>query len=168
MRPREVAVINVHIKIRGIAGGLVAKEFEFPDGLTIGSFMGSTTKNIAGDYELVAPNGSRAELEIRAHRADAWTQCIAEYSPQKLALGEFHNRLIRLAEQIRTETAQGCKMYIALSDSLPSSMRFRMQIILEEVGIERTQIVYMSEMEILKAVNSLCKHMSIPLPAEDK
>jgi hypothetical protein len=74
------------------------------------------------------------------------------------------NYIERLVEQIRAGTARGHKMYIAISDGIHPSSREELFNILKRNNIERDQVIYMSESDILATGQTLRAHMGIPQP----
>jgi hypothetical protein len=126
--------------------------------------MIASNKERISDYELIAPDGNIAELEVKAYRAETWKRHIAAYESQTPIPGERVNYVARLIEQIQAGTARGHQMYIAISDGISPASRFKLLKILRPYDIRSQQIVYMPELAILKSAKALREHMNIPQP----
>lgn len=164
-RPKDHG-IGANAKIRGIAGELVGGEAELPGGLKVTRRIISDTSESATDYELVAPDGSPAELEVKAQRPESWKGLLDEYDAElkNPTPGKQPSQVARLKKQVEAGRARGRKVYVAISDGTPSDARKRLLATLKRSGIDAEQLLLLQESEIKRVGKQLRDHMGIPQP----
>jgi hypothetical protein len=72
--PSDKAARAANAKVRGIAGELAAQEMTLPEGLKLKQRTIADNNELATDFELLAPDNSIAELEVKALRPENATQ----------------------------------------------------------------------------------------------
>lgn len=157
--PDAGSAIDVNVKLRGIAGESVASDVQLPGGMKIkrrvpaGNAGGRTP-----DYELIAPDGSIAEMEVKAHRAENWPQMLDEWDNTGTEA-----QLQRMIEQLDAARSRGHQPYLAITDR--TSIRTRRRLLTLLAGrIDEGHLVLLPESEILRVAAELRDKMGIPQP----
>ncbi len=163
--PKDHA-IGANSKIRGIAGELVAAEAELPHGLKVKRRVASDSKGSTTDFELVARDGSLAELEVKAQRPENWKDLLDEYDAEVKhpTPSKKPSQVARLMKQVEAGQARGRKVYVAVSDAIPLDSRTRLEAVLKAVGMEDEGLILLSDAEIKRVAKQLREHMGIAQP----
>lgn len=165
-RPPPKHGVRANAKVRGVAGELAAQEMTLPDGLKIERRIIADNTGPATDYELRAPDGSVAELEVKALRPENWKQVLDEYEDGvKNSNLNPKQPMARLLRQVKAGIDRGHKVYVAISDGTSMRSRQRLLSYLGVAGVPDAQLLRMPESEILRAGQVLREHMGIPQPA---
>jgi hypothetical protein len=145
---------------------MVAGEAELPDGLNIRRRVASDASGSTTDYELVAPDGSPAELEVKAQRPESWRGLLDEYDAElkNPIPGNKPSQVARLKMQVEAGRARGRKVYVAISDGTPPDARERLLAILKPLDVEADQLLLLQESEIKRVGKQLRDHMGIQQP----
>lgn len=163
--PKDHA-IGANSKIRGIAGELVAAEAELPHGLKVKRRVASDSKSSTTDFELVARDGSLAELEVKAQRPENWKDLLDEYDAEvkQATPSKKPGQVARLMKQVEAGQARGRKVYVAVSDAIPLDSRTRLEALLKTAGMEDERLIFLSDAEIKRVAKQLREHMGIAQP----
>lgn len=112
-----------------------------------------------------APDGSLAELEVKAQRPESWKQVLDEYEEGlKSSTVDPKHPIARLLGQVKAGKARGHKVYVAISDGTSMRSRERLLGYLRPEGISEEQLLLLPESEILRVGKVLREHMGIPQP----
>ncbi len=165
-KDKSGAVINANTKARGIAGELVGAEAELPDGLKVKRRIASNNKEPSSDFEIVARDGSPAELEVKAHDPSNWPSLLDDYEEWLKNPASFDKepQVARLLRQVTAGRARGRKVYVAVSDGMSRRSRTRLLEVLTPAGVPDSQLVFLPEAEILRVGKLLREHMGIKQP----
>lgn len=117
----------------------------------------------ATDYELYAPDGRIAELEVKAHRPEIWKEELDLYE-EEAQNGSIDptKPVARLLRQVEAGRARGRRVYVAISDGTSLRSRQRLFRYLEALGVLDEELLLLPESEILRVGRTLREHMSIP------
>jgi hypothetical protein len=165
-QPPGTIAASAHGKVRGIAGELVAQEMELPGGLKIQRRVAAGNAGTATDFELRAPDGSIAELEVKALRPENWKVELDIYE-QEAKSGNIDPKrpVARMLAQVKGGRGRGHRVYVAISDGTPIKSRNRLLPLLEAEDVPASQWILLPESEILRVGQEVREHMGIPQPA---
>lgn len=164
-RPPPDHGARANAKIRGVAGELAAQDLTLPEGLKIERRIRADSSGPATDFELRAPDGGIAELEVKALRPEAWKEALDKYDAG-LAHGDLepNNPVARLLRQVEAGKGRGHKVYVAISDGTSMRSRLRLLRYLDPLRVPSEQLLLLPESEILRMGQILREHMGIPQP----
>lgn len=163
--PSGKVAAGANSKIRGVAGELAGQEMKLPDGFKMERRLVAGSEGPITDFEVRAPDGSLAELEVKAQRPESWKQVLDEYEEGlNSSTVDPKHPIARLLSQVKAGKARGRKVYVAISDGTSMRSRERLLSYLRPEGISEEQLLLLPESEILRVGKVLREHMGIPQP----
>ena len=152
--------ITASLQIRGVAGEIVARDVELPHGFKIKGHGVTAADGLEPDYDLVGPDGSLADLEVKANRPDEWPSLIRDAQE-----GHPSDTMQRFIKQLKGSKARGRKVYVAVTDGMSGVSKRKLRELLQTEGAAPDEIVEMSEEQILATGRALREHLGIPQPS---
>jgi hypothetical protein len=137
-------------KLRGIAGELtIAVEgIELPGGLRIvGRQVKAGSRTI--DFELQNALGQKVKLEVKAWSPKTWERELA--NPARIRPKSLLGPLI---EQLRAAKATGSEVYLAVPDSIGSSLA-SLETLLRDLRLDKVRVIRFSESKLKNTISKL-------------